>query len=583
MTNKERRRIVDQAKASGYKGSYVDLFRQAEQPKQPEVAETPEQKREGLRPAHKAGNTDTSMVFKDVPPHTPFNTVGMKAPIDIKKYDSQGHLVKSYESVPPGIQSLDTGPAHGQVIESPAKAQKGGFRKAQGGLLGDIKYLNPATAFPTLVGDMIKENIVENIQPYGSPGYYKGSGENDPEGEINRLFQAGVLDKPEEYSYRGSQLSGRTRSDMYKERTDLFSMSLLGKQKYGVLEESQFKPTKGDNDDVTYYSSQVTEDYINDRLKAGDKPKDIIGVGYHGRNVNNVLGNYTIDMGEDDQGQYLSYYDRWDLNPLSAGNAIGSTIENVIQSVAGINPPEVYGRVYYNRKKHGGYRLPKYQKGDFKPKDINATQIGFGFYPDIPKGYKLSADNNLTPENWSEYHEEDTSRDIDLPRLKKGLRYVESSDGQNMVNPESSATGLYGQRFSEIDGTRGFTHDLVKEGMTRSKFAADTTLQNKIFEQRVFEGLGKEKSTQTHVNDLFDEYEKQLGDKWTYSANDIASLVNLLGREGTRRYLGYVVRDGKPLSEVFPDKYGPKAGQTNKTPEEYMRLVREHSTGKKRK
>ena len=142
MTNTQRRQIVDEAKSRGYQGSYVDLFRQAALNVDDVVQASTQAGIDGLRPAHQAGNTDASMAFTDVPPNTPFNTVGMKAPIDIKKYDKQGHLVKSYESVPPGIQSLNTGPSHGTVVETPARMQEGGkidestatpeaYRKAQ--------------------------------------------------------------------------------------------------------------------------------------------------------------------------------------------------------------------------------------------------------------------------------------------------------------------------------------------------------------------------------------------------------------------------------------------------------------------
>jgi len=37
--------------------------------------------------------------------------------------------------------------------------------------------------------------------------------------------------------------------------------------------------------------------------------------------------------------------------------------------------------------------------------------------------------------------------DPNLAKVKKGLRYVESSDGTQMINPKSSATGLYGQLY----------------------------------------------------------------------------------------------------------------------------------------
>ena len=360
MTNKERRELLSRFRQSGMQGSILDVldaakqgrdliseFQQQQQRQQPLVATTPEEQREGLRPYHAAGETDRSMIFKDVPPNTPFNTIGMKKPINIEKRDPEtGHLIESHTSVPPGIRNIPTGPYEGDVIETPADGYRdGGF-----------------------------------------------------------VFQKGGA-------------------------------------------------------------------------------------------------------------------------PIATQQSI----------------------------------------------------VGFGTYPDLPEGYTLDAGNNLVPEGWSEYHEEDSSGDIDIDRLKMGLRFVESSDGLNMINPESTATGFYGQRFSEIDGENGFTHNLVKEGMTREVFAADTTLQNRIFEERVFKGLGKEKSMQTHVDDLTEKYQDQLGEKWQYDANDLAALVNLLGREGTRRYLGYVVRDGKSLAEIFPKKYGPNAEQHNKTPQEYLDIVREHS------
>jgi hypothetical protein len=70
------------------------------------------------------------MVFPNVPANTPFNTVGMKAPINIEKYNNQGHLIESFKNVPPGIQSLPTGSQEGIVIETPANMQRGGVKPA---------------------------------------------------------------------------------------------------------------------------------------------------------------------------------------------------------------------------------------------------------------------------------------------------------------------------------------------------------------------------------------------------------------------------------------------------------------------
>ena len=72
------------------------------------------------------------------------------------------------------------------------------------------------------------------------------------------------------------------------------------------------------------------------------------------------------------------------------------------------------------------------------------------------------------------------SQNIDFEGLKKGIAQAESLGGVLMINPESTATGLYGQRFSEIeDSYKG----------TREDFAKDTTYQEELFKKRFYEGL----------------------------------------------------------------------------------------------
>ncbi len=137
-----RREILDMARSTGFEGSILDLYQMANQganvpamlqaeaqAKQENmlVAQTPQEQQVGLREQQAMGNTDASMVFPDVPANTSFNTEGMQVPINITKVDEQGHLVQSYENVPPGIKDLPTGPKRGTVIETPAY-QDGGMR-----------------------------------------------------------------------------------------------------------------------------------------------------------------------------------------------------------------------------------------------------------------------------------------------------------------------------------------------------------------------------------------------------------------------------------------------------------------------
>ena len=140
LTNETRRQLLNRAKAAQFPGSILEVYRAAEQgidiladheaqmQQQMQVAQTPQEQQTGLREEHARGNTQASMAFPNVQPGQSFNTVGMKAPINVDKYDNQGHLVESYKNVPPGIQDLPTGPYEGTIIETPAEYQRGGTK-----------------------------------------------------------------------------------------------------------------------------------------------------------------------------------------------------------------------------------------------------------------------------------------------------------------------------------------------------------------------------------------------------------------------------------------------------------------------
>ena len=154
LDNATRKNLLQRSRELGYPGSIMDVYRSYEQgidvlndyalqqqEQQMQVAQTPQEQQTGLREEHAQGNTQASMAFPNVQPNQSFNTVGMKAPINIDKYDNQGHLVESHKNVPPGIQDLPTGPYEGTVIESPAAYQKGGIKEYHaGGLYHNINH-----------------------------------------------------------------------------------------------------------------------------------------------------------------------------------------------------------------------------------------------------------------------------------------------------------------------------------------------------------------------------------------------------------------------------------------------------------
>ena len=233
-----------------------------------------------------------------------------------------------------------------------------------------------------------RENLAENIHPFGYSGpgiipgdkYYFQSG--DQWSPVKRLYNAIVLDKDENAFY--TEKYGENDADNNKERIDLLNMILGREQKYNTIKESTYKPTKSTDPNAKYYSSQFTEDVLRDVLTDETlrtdpmSPEKLLTGKNYGRpikgDIGGVLGQFIMDHGKDEKGPYISYYDKWDLNPLSSestsGNVISGDLENKIQSAAGITPAEMYGRIYYDPKtgkpiesKKDGGRVRKYQDG----------------------------------------------------------------------------------------------------------------------------------------------------------------------------------------------------------------------------
>jgi len=144
MNNSTRRELLNKARSIGYPGNILEVFsaydqgkdllseyakEQQQQQLDMQVAQTPEEQGQGLRPYHEQGQVNQSMAFPNIQPGQSFSTEGMRVPINIDKIDNQGNLVESYKSIPPGIANFPTGPYEGTVIESPARMQTGGPEK----------------------------------------------------------------------------------------------------------------------------------------------------------------------------------------------------------------------------------------------------------------------------------------------------------------------------------------------------------------------------------------------------------------------------------------------------------------------
>lgn len=155
---------------------------------------------------------------------------------------------------------------------------------------------------------------------------------------------------------------------------------------------------------------------------------------------------------------------------------------------------------------------------------------------------------------------EEDEREFDENAFMRGVRFVESRDGKYMINPTSSATGYYGQLYKQIEDYLRDAYDID----TREEFAENYGVQDQIFGDRMYGRLpGMGSGLIDSAFDLTDEYSPQL-ENFNYTPDEVAALVNFMGRQGTRKYFASL-RDGTEYA----------VPGVNKTPEAYLDLYRE--------
>lgn len=176
-----------------------------------------------------------------------------------------------------------------------------------------------------------------------------GLGKSERENIYNAPSSVGMTTGEVEYSQRDQ--------DAVHERKDLMSVLMGTPQQFNSIEKSQYQPSNSKDPNATYYRSKVTEDNLRKQygrfIKTFDKRgTDKITTYNAGLDDNqagneNVLGRYTVGRGVDEDGrEYLSYYDKWDLQPFKTSSNLLTNITDKLQDLAGIEAPEVYGRIY---------------------------------------------------------------------------------------------------------------------------------------------------------------------------------------------------------------------------------------------
>tara|TARA_R110000803_G_scaffold166331_1_gene229674 strand:- start:247 stop:1026 length:780 start_codon:yes stop_codon:yes gene_type:complete len=230
------------------------------------------------------------------------------------------------------------------------------FDKIKDMAIDGAKNLIPGYTIASTVGkaglNFAKGQLAKNLNPYEYENtvYSDGGRESRKQGPGERVLRALVSKEDQMGSWKGQAT---------KERKDLLGMMLGRQQEYNSIPVSEYRPSSSKDQEAVYYRSPTSEETIKEKLKDPEflksfKPNskgtmslmDYFSDTKSGSG-DNVLGKYTLNQGEDDKGKYVSYYDKWDLEPYKGSNKTLNNISNKAQELAGIKPTELYGRVYY--------------------------------------------------------------------------------------------------------------------------------------------------------------------------------------------------------------------------------------------
>lgn len=380
------------------------------------------------------------------------------------------------------------------------------------------------------------EWLANNNSPFSVFDSTKGvrqiSGTNHP----NLIFTSPNLDQSRSYGFS-------------------HTFPLIGRGNNTKVIDYNGRPWNGDKKINGVYKSTITGQTPPRNLSINNQAQRALSQNYSNIEARNIL-DYGPNIGPKAAsipGNTQVFFNSNDLKSVLRNDGMFSELPNMYKAIV----PGAIGLGAASQMTG-----PVREDGQFKNGGW-LDKFGMGGNLSGASGMMYSRNSGTTPEEPKK-----AQNGVDYKSVKNAIRNVESLDGKLMWNPESTATGLYGQRFSEIKNDYpGNRKDFVK----------DTVAQNEFFKRRFYDGLEASETTPLlqDANDLYNDYSPQIKN-FPYSKEDIAVLSNFIGRGGTRKYLGYAVRDGKPLAEALPNIYGPSAKQSNKTPEEYLELARRY-------
>lgn len=237
-------------------------------------------------------------------------------------------------------------------LENITQMRKGGNVKTYNTWLGNLKnfvvneYL--AHKFEGIPRQEVKKRLYRNLKPSGY------------EDALNRLEETVVNNKSEYPDSRQQDTGHPFRDDIFAEYLGIPQKNRRSLSTAPKVVASQYHPTKGYQSWIPYKTLKGNDNMWKRVYDAVYRGKDKIGfnnvtkvpvyettgksLGINKNKVSGMLSEYfgphTVSRGYDDRGEYMAFYDKWDIAPVGGSNA--SSDES-----AGIGTPiHFYDRMY---------------------------------------------------------------------------------------------------------------------------------------------------------------------------------------------------------------------------------------------
>ena len=302
----------------------------------------------------------------------------------------KSNLFSQYISNPTRIAVIEGAERLAERLDDTPRSTTGLRDDLTAGIIDQAIYGNPFLVAPKLAAlQKTKDWTFENIRPVEYPSIfnYMLSAGNAVAGKLG-------LTEGNAPPAKDSEGDLMIDEEMYAK-----VMGVPHKSKY--ISESKYKPSKAKDTDAKYYTidwdsmidKQKLIDYaIENKLMKGNNMvvnslAPFLKEGYmpeeEFKQVD-PLQNFTIGVGEDDKGRYLSVYDKYDFN---------ETFNKVT------SPFEIYDRFYFNNKKEaGGESIPVYNTYNSKNRAWLAARKNLGRGKQFMYGgkvYSTSTPNGL--------------------------------------------------------------------------------------------------------------------------------------------------------------------------------------------